>query len=161
MASQPAHLGAGRLTETGNLKPSFRLEPSLFTQDKHTAKYEIWRIARFYLQTCASGGKIRFSLTFSLYGGSPLIWIILDRAYNIFSANKIFKPPAPFWYSRSSVLCGFGQYMLPQMLPWFRLTGSLVAAILVLQIRDFPASFLQSDEWSSIIQISEVASHLF
>ena len=64
----------------------------------------------------------------------------------IYSANKILKPPAPSWYSRSSMLCGFGQYMLPQMLPWFRLTGSLVAAILVLQIRDFLASFLPSDE---------------
>ena len=29
------------------------------------------------------------------------------------SANKILKPPAPSWYSRSSVLCGFGRHMLP------------------------------------------------
>ena len=51
-------------------------------------------------------------------------------------------------------VCFAGLPLLPQMLPWFRLSGSFVAAILVLQIRDFLASFLPSDEWSSIIQIS-------
>ena len=32
-----------------------------------------------------------------------------------------------------------------QMLPWFRLTGNLVAAILVLQIRDFCGLIFASD----------------
>ena len=55
---------------------------------------------------------------------------------------------------QASVLSGFGQHMLPQMLPWFRLTGSLVAAILVLQIRDFVASLFPSDEQSNCIEIN-------